>query len=115
MMWRVAMTQDTENHSAQPGTEAADIRARDLAFAHMFGDDELVWKVGEDYRADGPVWRVDFLRKNPQGSQWMYFRYHYDIPTGVIYFMGARPVDETSFTKLRRQGEVFRPTAEETT
>lgn len=81
--------------------------ARDKAFSRMFKKSELVWQVGERYNPVEVVWRVDFLRQGQQGT-WMYQRYHYDVATGVIYFMGERPVDETEMSNLRRRGRIFR-------
>jgi hypothetical protein len=52
------------------------------------------------------MWRVDIVRQGPQGH-WMYHRYHYDVATGVIYFMGARPVDDEELPRLRRGGKLL--------
>jgi hypothetical protein len=37
----------------------------------------------------------------------MIFRYGYDVATSVVYFMGARPINDEEFSKLRRSGRVF--------
>jgi hypothetical protein len=50
---------------------------------------------------------MDFLRQGPEGT-WMYYRYRYEEPTNVIYFMGTRPVDAEELPALRRKGRVFR-------
>jgi hypothetical protein len=38
-------------------------------------------------------------------------RYRYDGPSGVVYFLGERPVSEEELTSLRRTAKVF-PVAE---
>lgn len=95
--------QDTQSSSS------AALAERDQAFARMFSTGELIWQVGELYDPQQVVWRIDFLRQGRQGT-WMYQRYHYDVDTGVIYFMGERPVSEEELPVLRRAGRVF-PTA----
>lgn len=101
-------TQDAQSLEAAPEFDDESKRARDRAFAHMFRPGELVWQLGERYDEWSTSWRVDFLRQGQQG-RWMYYRYHYDVPTGVIYFMGTRPIeDDTELARLRRSGRVFR-------
>jgi hypothetical protein len=95
-----SMPTDAEQHEEKT--------IRDQTFAYMFQKNELVWRVGEHYDPIEMMWRVDFLRQSKQGT-WMYERYHYDVATRVIYFMGTRPVAEEELTKLRRSGQRIRP------
>jgi hypothetical protein len=96
--------QDIQQSSVNSGTDKA---KRDAAFLQMFGDNELIWLVAETYNPTEAVWRMDFLRQGPQGT-WMYYRYRYEEPTNVIYFMGTRPVEDEELPALRRKGRVFR-------
>jgi hypothetical protein len=98
--------QNVEPTPSEFGINPDDITARDQAFARMFRPDELVWLTNERYDPEEVVWRMDFLRQAQQGV-WMSQRYHYDVATGVIYFMGARPVDEDELIRLRRQRKPF--------
>jgi hypothetical protein len=75
----------------------------------MFKAGERIWRVGEHYNEHEAVWRVDFVLQGPHAT-WMYHRYHYDTLTGVIYFMGARPVDDEELSRLRRAGTRVYPT-----
>lgn len=79
------------------------ISARDRAFAAMFRPDEQVWQLEAVYKPAGVVWQMDFLRQNRLG-RWMQQRFHYDVATGVIYFMGETPVNDTELRRLRRSG-----------
>ncbi len=98
--------QERQSFMSGNGTESAVRAHRDKTFAAMFRSNELVWQVDEVYYAEEGVWRVDFLRQDLQGV-WMLYRYHYDIATGVVYFMGVYPVDEMEMLALRRKGKVF--------
>ncbi len=91
-------------HNAE--TEATERAARDRTVATMFRPDETIWLVREELDPEGPVWRLDFLRRGAQG-EWLYQRYSYDIPTRVVYFRGARPVATDELTRLRRHGTRF--------
>ncbi len=92
-----------------------DITARDQAFARMFRKDERVWLINEQFNDYTQIWHMDFLRPGVnQGYQgrWMIHRYHYEVPTGVIYFMGERPVDDEELPRLRRAGKPVQHSAQ---
>lgn len=90
--------------TAATAMQTEGIAERDKAFARMFKANEQVWLVGEQYNAPMMTWRVDFIRLGPEG-RWMLQRYHYDVATNVVYFMGERPVEDSELTKLRRAGK----------
>jgi hypothetical protein len=105
--------QDTSHSPAAENTDAVppaepvhDTSVRDATFARMFRSHERVWLIGEAYNEAEDIWRLDFIRKGHQG-RWMIFRYGYDVATSVVYFMGARPINDEEFSKLRRSGRVF--------
>lgn len=87
-------------------SQVAGTEQRDQAFARIFRPNELVWQVGEHFDTTATTWRVDFIRQGPQG-QWMLQRYKYDVATGVVYFMGERPLADGELRQLRRIGKVI--------
>lgn len=87
-------------------TSAESPQACYRAIATMFKPDERVWLVDEQYDKQATIWRITIVRLGEQ-QRWMRQRYHYDTPTGVIYFMGARPVTEEELVMLRRSGKLF--------
>ncbi|MCG8351637.1 MAG: hypothetical protein MI924_28045 [Chloroflexales bacterium] len=90
----------------QPTDQCADPAPkvqRDQALTAMFKPNELVWIVDESYNPVDTTWRVDLVRQGLQGV-WMRQRYRYDTPSGVIYFVGEKPINETELAAARRMG-----------
>lgn len=87
--------------------DSEDVRVkRDRTLATKFRPGERVWMVGEQYDAVFNTWRIDVVRMGKQG-QWMRQRYTYDVPTGVVYFFGERPLSDEEFALVRRTGKPF--------
>ncbi|NJN65832.1 MAG: hypothetical protein HC884_03505 [Chloroflexaceae bacterium] len=87
--------------------DSEDVRMkRDRTLATKFRPGERVWMVGEQYDPVFNTWRIDVVRAGGQG-QWMRQRYTYDIPTGVVYFFGERPLSDEEFALVRRTGKAF--------
>lgn len=78
-----------------------DRHARDRRLATMFRADENVWMIDEEYNPVDTTWLVTLVRRGEQ-SQWMRQRYRYDCPSGVVYFLGARPLSDEELRILRR-------------
>ncbi|MFP4437172.1 MAG: hypothetical protein ACLFVO_07985 [Chloroflexaceae bacterium] len=94
----------------QNGTGPATKEVRDRALASAFRENDFVWLVQERYDPQFDAWNVDFVYQSMMG-RWMRKRYRYDGPSGVVYFLGERPVSEEELTSLRRTAKVF-PVAE---
>lgn len=93
----------TESNS----NEAAEsLEACYRAIATMFRTDERVWLVDERYDAQETTWRITIVRLAEQ-ERWMRQRYHYDVPTSVIYFMGQSPLSDDEVVAVRRDGKLF--------
>ena len=90
--------------------EAASRAERDRVIATLFKAGERVWLVDETYDAVASTWRVALVRQRERGI-WMRQRYHYDVPRGIVYFMGERPISEAELATLRRNGRRFNTSA----
>lgn len=99
-MERMPAAQSNSNEAGQ--SQEACYRA----VATMFRPDERVWLVDEQYDAQVTTWRITIVRRGEQ-ERWMRQRYHYDVPTGVIYFMGQRPLSDEELADVRRSGKLF--------
>lgn len=96
--------------AAVVGNGSSDVvkNLRDQALRDMFRPDELVWLVDEQFKPVDTTWRVDMVRQGLQGA-WMRQRFRYDVPSGVIYFLGERPLSEAELATVRRTGKLFTP------
>lgn len=98
--------QGTQSTTQGNGAGPESTTERDIELAAAFRPNELVWLVSEHYVPTDESWIVDIVRKGLQG-RWMRQRYRYDVPSGVIYFLGERPVTNQELSDLRRSGKVF--------
>lgn len=98
--------------SVETGQARPDSARRDQAIARMFRADESIWLLSDAYDALHAVWHVHLLCQGQQG-RWMRRRYHYDVATGVIFFMGERPVADEELRPLRRSARRLRGTSAE--
>lgn len=80
------------------------ITARNARLRTIFGNDTLVWIVGEEYETDGPVWRVTLVCQGLAG-RWVQRRYRYDIPSDTIHFAGEQPISDHQLQAARRSGQ----------
>lgn len=83
------------------------IARRNRHLATMFKDGERVWLACETYDPQANAWLLDVVRQVEQG-RWMRQRFRYDVPTGVIFFFGIRPVSDEELASLRHEASVFR-------
>ncbi|NNJ10006.1 hypothetical protein EKD04_006680 [Chloroflexales bacterium ZM16-3] len=81
--------------------ESLDVCMRALSV--IFQPGEIVWITEAVYEDNGPTWRVTLLCPGERGG-WACRRYHYDIPSGTLYFAGATPVGEDELAAVRRSG-----------
>lgn len=98
--------QKTPSLAPDTEDELAEKLRRDRRLATMFKENERIWQVAEYYNEVEAVWRMDFVRQGFQG-RWMIYRYLYDVATGVIYFMGTRPIEDEELLTVRRSGKIF--------
>jgi hypothetical protein len=101
-MERMSATRSNSHEADERESREACYRA----VAKMFRTDERVWLVDEQYETQATTWRLTIVRRAEQ-ERWMRQRYHYDVPTGVIYFMGQRPVTDEELAAVRRSGKLF--------